>query len=109
MFPRTKRLQTEFFKELSKKGRVFNSPSVSCRVIGTPKGQRFSIVVLKGAVKGAVERNKIRRRGYDIIKKNLSSLPQNKSIIFFIKGKMTFRKLEEEILSLFPKMEIKNK
>ena len=70
----------------------------------TPLNNCFSVVILKGVAKTATERNKIKRRTYYIIKKNLTSLPQDTSIIFFIRKKINFKKIEKEISDLILKI-----
>ena len=67
---------------------------------------RFSFVVSKKEVKKAVERNKLRRIGYNIIQKNISNINKGYIIAFFLKKRtltLSKRALEEEIISLLQK------
>ena len=63
----------------------------------------FSFVVSKKEVKKAVERNKLRRTGYNIIQKNISDINKGYMVVFFLKKETlahSKRALEEEIISL---------
>ncbi len=73
----------------------------------TPGEQRFSVVVLKGVAKAAVDRNKIRRRGYGLIKKNIYLIPKDNSVIFFINKKIGIKELEKGFLILISKLKTK--
>jgi len=67
---------------------------------GTPK---FSFVVSKKVAAKAVERNRIKRRGYEAINELLKKGFNKKSGVFFAKkgiSKLTFKELKEEIKSL---------
>lgn len=64
---------------------------------------KFSISVSKKVAKKAVDRNKIRRRGYVIIMDNLKKINPKNDYLFTLKsGTMTlsYQNLREEILKL---------
>jgi ribonuclease P protein component len=61
-----------------KNGRAIRSHLITIKVVGNPHRQhsRFAVVVSKKVHKGAVGRNRIRRRVYEVIR---SELPRFKS------------------------------
>lgn len=60
---------------------------------------RIAVVVSKKVEKSAVKRNRIRRRIYEILRKNFESIPKKRDYIFVVYSKdvatMPFAKLEE--------------
>ncbi len=72
MLPSSKRLTTSLFKETIAKGRIFHSSLFTIRVMKSEGLSRFSVAVPKKVAKTAVERNKLRRRTYSVLR-NLHS------------------------------------
>lgn len=70
MLPQKRRLQRPFFKEILEKGKSHHFPLFSIRVYFPPiqDENKFSVIVSKKIAKQAVERNKIRRQIYSILK-----------------------------------------
>jgi ribonuclease P protein component len=66
MLPKKKRITKEIFHQIMKNGKVFHGPFFTFYYINSIS-PRYSFVVPKGVVKGAVLRNKLRRKGYNIM------------------------------------------
>lgn len=67
MLPSSKRLTIPLFKEVIDKGRSLHSDFFIIRLLKSSGQSRFSVSVPKKVAKGAIERNKIRRRAYSVI------------------------------------------
>ncbi len=82
MLPVKKRVTKKLFDEILKKGVVFYGSFFTFRYINNTEIRRYAFVVPKKIAKKAVDRNKLKRRAYNIIR----SLPtKNSSGIFFYK------------------------
>lgn len=108
MFPRKKRLSRRLFLEFLKQGRVLNSPALSFRVVLGVGAGHYAVVVSKKTAKTAVARNKLRRQGYYLLNKHISSIFSHYTIILFIKKNVSFKELEKEFLFLAPSIKFKN-
>lgn len=99
-------------EEIFKKGSSVFSSNLNLRFLINNKENepKIAFIVPKSISKKAVVRNKLRRRGYKIIQKNLSFIPKNlkgafifgknSSKIFAESGKkanLAIKKLEEEL------------
>jgi len=81
MLPKNKRVTKELFQRIMKTGGSLASPFFSFRYINSDKPQ-YAFVAPKSVAKRAVDRNKLRRIGYN----NLNSFTlKNISGIFFYK------------------------
>ena len=70
---------------------------------------RFCVVVSKKISKKAVDRNKIRRRIYEIVRLNYNKIKPNFDFMIFVSRgilKMKYQEIEQEILSLFKKAKV---
>lgn len=88
-----------------KKGGFLNSPFFTLRFLKNPlKLTHFSVVVSKKVAKTAVSRNKIRRRAYSVLGKNVKN--PYFIILFGKKGveKATFAEVEADIKKLLEKV-----
>lgn len=103
MISKRVRIGTSLFGDVLKKGKIFNSPSVLLKTIEIAGENNFSVVAQKSASKKAVDRNKLRRQGYYVIRKNRSNLKKGFASIFFIKKKISLRELESEMVLLLNK------
>jgi len=109
MLPKNKRISKDLFAELLKKGVVLHSPLFSFRVM--KEGVRelhVSFVVSKKTAASAVDRNKMKRRGYSAVRNILKTAPVKTPFVgafFCKKGALVsgFKELQAEILSLFRK------
>lgn len=100
MLPRRKRVDKGLFLLVFKKGRAFHSPHLSLKVLETKKEGRFSVVAGKNASKSAAARNRMRRKGYALLKKHLPLLFQNAACVLFIKKPISPALFEEELKHL---------
>lgn len=68
--PRKRRLNRSAFKEAGRKGAVRHSPLFSLRFVKKSKEiSRFSVVVSSKSARKATDRNRLRRRAYEIVRK----------------------------------------
>ncbi len=81
-------------------GKTVRKPQMSLVFVENTKGfTRIAVVVSKKVAKSAVERNRIRRRIYEALRKNLEYIPEKKDYIFVVFSKtikdMPFSELEK--------------
>ena len=70
------------------KGKTIRKPKMSLIFVDNTKGfTRVGVVVSKKVSKKAVERNRIRRRVYEAIRKNFEFVPKKKDYIFVVYSK----------------------
>lgn len=85
------------------KGKTIRSPKLSLVFIPNSRGfTRFAVVISKKVLKSAVDRNRVRRRIYETIRKNFEFIPPKTDYIFvvFSKDFLTIPQKElEDILS----------
>ncbi|MFZ2522018.1 MAG: ribonuclease P protein component [Minisyncoccia bacterium] len=107
MLPKKNRVSKMEFGEIFKGGKRYNSEHFLLYLAkNKDKLQKFSFSVSKKVCPKAVQRNKLRRRGYSAISKIVKSMIDGNSGLFVIKknfSKMSFKALEEEITSLLLK------
>ena len=82
------------------KGKTIRRPKMSLVFVDNKKGfTRVAVVVSKKVNKKAVGRNRIRRRVYEVIRKNFELVPKKRDYIFVIFSddvlKMPFSELEK--------------
>lgn len=91
------------FALMREKGRLIQSPLFGL-VILEGEDKRFGIVVSKKISKIAVERNRIRRRIYEGVKKKWEIIPKNVWGLFLVKKEileMDTMQIEKEVERLF--------
>ncbi len=107
MLPKKQRIERKFFDQILKNGKRFNSPSFTLYVAKistetTDLGSRFSFSASKKVAKQAVDRNKLRRRGYSVINRNIDKIKTGN--FYFFSYKKGFEKdyegLEMDIMKL---------
>jgi ribonuclease P protein component len=108
MLPKNNRVKKEVFEELLKKGAVLHSPLFLFRFIKSDKGEpKIAFVVSKKVASSAVERNKMRRRGYSAIRKirETNAFVPLIGVFFFKKGadKATLKEMQAEMEILLKK------
>lgn len=91
MIPSSNRIKQKEFPVLFKGGRSIHTPFFTLNYGDIPvnmtlKGPKATVVVSKAVAKGAVERNKIRRRIYASIQKH-KKLLKNKGFYIFLAKK----------------------
>ena len=104
MLSQERRISQSLFTQILKDGRSFNTKNLSLRVSARKDQGKsaFSFVISAKAVKTAVGRNKLKRRGRHVIKKNLLKIKEGYFCAFFFKKELKdlpFSVFEEEILS----------
>lgn len=107
MVPKTNRINREDFEKVMKKGGFLNSTFFSLRFLKNPLNTtHFGVVVSKKVSKTAVSRNKIRRRAYSILRKNIKN--PYFSILIAKKGveKAEFSEVQADIIKLLEKAKI---
>lgn len=113
MILKNNRISKKDFDLIMKKGRIFNSDLFSLKIFKNVEnkgffGYKVSIVVSKKLAKTAVKRNKIRRRVYSVLNKELLKKTKNFDnknlfLIFFAKNgseKATFEDQKNDIIKL---------
>jgi ribonuclease P protein component len=104
MLPKNERIQRKNFSQILLENKTYNSPNLLLHITPNPdKNSKFSFSVSKKICPNAVDRNKLRRRGYSIILKN-KNIIKSGSFCFFsfkkTKRTPTFATLEKEIVGL---------
>lgn len=104
MLQSSKKLHKSEFPEIVRKGRTFHSDHLYLRVVFSDTDSKVAFVVPKKVIKGAIQRNKIKRKGYNILKE--LDIKPLKGIFFAKKGieDVTFQQLEEEIVDILKKI-----
>ncbi|MES3031457.1 MAG: ribonuclease P protein component [Patescibacteria group bacterium] len=106
MLPHSKRLSTTLFSKVLEQGRVLHTPLGSLFFTQASGISRFSVSVPKKVSKGAVERNKIRRRAYSAIRGFEDKIKTGyHGVLVMKKGveKLPFQELAVEIEKIFVK------
>jgi len=83
MFSKKNRATTEQVKEALQKGTSKHSENFSVRAITKPSPTTVAVVVSKKVAATAVERNKLKRRTREILKR--IALPRKKTIVVYLK------------------------
>ena len=84
------------------KGKTIRSPRMSLVFVKNERGfTRIAVVVSKKVMKTAVGRNRIRRRVYEALRKNLEYIPKSQDYVFVVFSKdvmtMPFSELEKSL------------
>ena len=82
------------------KGKTVRNPKMSLVFVkNTRSFTRFAVVVSKKVVKSAVGRNRIRRRVYEALRRNMEYIPKETDYVFVVfsrdVAKMPFKDLEK--------------
>ena len=98
-------------KYVYQKGKTVRRPKMSLVFVDNEKGYtRVAVVVSKKVNKKAVERNRIRRRVYEVIRKNFELVPKKRDYIFIIFSddvlRMPFNELEKVLGELVEESKI---
>lgn len=100
--------QKKEFLEVKNKGKMFNSPLFGAIfLIGETEEVKFGFVISKKISKRAVDRNKIKRRMSEVLRKRLSDFKPGTRIIFLAKKNLLGIKtgeIEGEIDKLISKV-----
>lgn len=105
MLPKLRRIQDrDTFGDVYKSGKRIFSKYFTVFIKTTNQKSVFASVISQKVSKKAVERNKIRRRTYYIIKKYLHNIKEGYIIILSFKKEaigLSYKELEENILGVF--------
>jgi RNase P protein component len=82
MVPKLRRLTAREVREVLKNGKTLRANTVVAKYIASERS-KAAVVVSSKVAKRAVERNSLRRKGYNA----LSTLPPHKHLVFFIQKK----------------------
>ena len=108
MFIKEKRVPRSLFPEVLQKGKVVHGTLFSLRFAqNTQKHNRYSVIVPKTVAKNAVDRNKIRRRIYEICRKGEGTHKKPYLYVIYTKkgsALLSYEKLTNEINGLFSKI-----
>lgn len=93
MLPKNRRIEKKYFGKITKFGKRYNSDLFSLYKLpisdkDTRVPSKFSFSVSKKVSKLAVDRNKLRRRGYSVVSKHIKSITPGFFYYF------SFKKLE---------------
>jgi ribonuclease P protein component len=83
MLPARRRLSAREVREVIKKGRAARSASLSLKYLPAPGPLRAAAVVSKSVVRGAVERNRVRRAVYRALQ-GLAAPTAGGQAVFFV-------------------------
>jgi len=107
MLPKKRRINKDSFKRLFKEGKTVSSRFFTLKVLNTGDNlNKFSVVVPVSVEKKAVKRNKFKRRGRDILSKNIERIKKGADIAVFVKkeGKdLKFADFKRELIILLEK------
>lgn len=111
MLSKKNKIQRADFPSSSKKGMVFHSTYTSLSLQKQTKEEpnKFSFVVSGKVSKKAVVRNKLKRRGYYVIKKFLPTIKIGYFVVFFLKKEivgLSYSDFEKQILFLLNKAKL---
>jgi ribonuclease P protein component len=92
MIAKLHRFTTAIFDRVFRKSKRIhiNGFTFSVSPIWKGKNPRFAVVVGKKVSKKAVERNRLRRQLYEIVRQNLVGKIVDKNVIFIYKGAVKF-------------------
>jgi ribonuclease P protein component len=102
MLPKKKRITKELFADIIKKGRVVHGSLFLFRYI-KKENPHYAFVAPKAVAKSAVERNRLRRRGYAALR--LCTIKPIAGIFFYkkIAPKASFVEIKKDIDSILNK------
>jgi len=113
MLPKKNKIKKGYFSSDNKRKITFHSQyaSISIEKKEDNKSSKFSFVVSGKISKKAVQRNKIKRRGYYVIKKFLPQIKTSYYVAFYIKKEimnLRYDEFEKQILFLLNKAKLIN-
>lgn len=105
MLPKTRRIQRKDFSKVLSLGKRYNTPNLLVYVlpVSEQSGSRFAFSVSKKVCPKAVDRNRLRRRGYSVVGKYIQKVNPGFLCLFSFKkgsGSITFKTLEKEVADL---------
>ena len=112
MLPKNKRIQKSTLRSFQGKGRSFFVETLTLWAVLTTEDipAKASVVVSKKIAKGAVERNKIKRRIYSALQKELKTIKNGFLLSFYPKKeiqKTTHTQLTKQIFEVLKQARVK--
>jgi ribonuclease P protein component len=106
MLSKAKRADKKTIDQIFSGGKFINSQTLTFKYILTGvSAARVSFIAPKSVAKLAVERNRLRRRGYDALKTESAGLPPGVYGVFiFKKYEEDRKKIKKEIETIFGKI-----
>lgn len=107
MLPKKNRLDKDLVEKVFKEGKFLNSPYLTFKFILTKEVflPRISFITPKTVSKKAVKRNMLRRKGYNVLKKYINTLPHGLVGVFIFKKSVdSVLELENEIQIILNKL-----
>lgn len=105
MLSKKRKVKREIFRDVLLRGKSFHSALFTLRIFFDKKNSaaltRFSFVVSQKIARKATVRNELKRRGYAIIRKNISKIKLGYVCVFFLKKhfiESSIDGLEKEII-----------
>jgi ribonuclease P protein component len=84
------------FLEIKNQGKLIGSPIFGVLVLKKDDDlKKFGFIISKKISKKAVERNKIKRRMAEVLRKNLDKFTLGTRMVFLVKREMINKKIEE--------------
>lgn len=92
-------------KYVYRRGKTVRSPEMSLVFVENTKGfTRVGVVVSKKVLKTAVGRNRIRRRVYEVVRRNFEYLPKEMDYIFVVYSKKVATEPYKELEKMMGKL-----
>lgn len=105
MLPKHKRISKDSFKSILLKGTMYHADHFTLRTLPSEK-EGFAVLVSKKVAASAVDRNRIRRRVYSLLRDLLPQIKaSSKNVISAKVGakSLSFESQKEEVLKLLQK------
>ncbi len=107
MLSKKRRINKNSFQKLFKEGKTAGSRFFTIKILYTGGDlSRFSVVVSSSIEKKAAQRNKFKRRGRNILIKNIDNIKKGVDVAIFLKKEakeLKFDDFERELVFLFEK------
>lgn len=105
MLPKKNRLNKETLSKVFREGKFIGTPNLNFKYLtnNSIKKSQISFVVPKKVSKSAVERNRLRRAGYNILKKHLNLIPSPLLGVFLF-NKKNIDNLEKDVEKILNKI-----
>lgn len=107
MLPKQQRIQRKDFSLLFEKGKSFRNSLFLLRFLESKSKPQFGFSVSKKVAKRAVDRNKMRRLGYNLLKSYLPKIKKSALVsLSFLKKTDNEREINKEMASILKKAQL---
>ncbi len=107
MLAKKQRADTKIVEKVFKTGKFVNSRFLTLKYLVNKgfSGQKISFLAPKNIAKMAVKRNALRRRGYRVLRRHISSFPAGiEGVLVYKKPINTANEVEDEIKNILNKI-----